>query len=161
MFWIALLLAQSAVPSQIEVGQALFLDSAKGCAGCHMLKGQGTAVGPELSDIGRISPAAIAMAVHSTSTQYVQIVKLKAGGSFPGMPGPKDEKLVLFFDLSKTPPELRKLEKAEIVSTTTNDTWKHPPAVTRLADDELASVVAYIRYAVTGQKKTVDPSEVR
>ena len=87
MFWIVLLMAQAAVPSQTERGEALFFDAQQGCGSCHALKGKGTAVGPDLTGLGRLGPQAIAMAARSTVTQYVQVVKLKAGGSFPAMPG--------------------------------------------------------------------------
>ena len=92
MFWIVLLMAQAAVPSQTERGEALFFDTQQGCASCHLLKGKGTAVGPDLAGIGRLAPQAIAMAARSTVTQYVQVAKLKSGGSFPAMTGKKDEK---------------------------------------------------------------------
>ena len=82
MFWIVMFLAQAAaVPSQTERGEALFLDAQQGCANCHALKGKGTAVGPDLTGLGRLAPQAIAMAARSTVTQYVQVVKLKSGGS--------------------------------------------------------------------------------
>src|SRR5262245_61488011 len=51
MIWLVLLLAQSAVPTQIERGETIFVDPARGCAGCHALKGKGTAVGPDLKDV--------------------------------------------------------------------------------------------------------------
>ena len=38
MVWIFLLLAQAAVPSQTERGEALFFDAQKGCGNCHALK---------------------------------------------------------------------------------------------------------------------------
>ena len=111
MFWIVMFLAQAAaVPSQTERGEALFLDAQQGCASCHALKGKGTAVGPDLTGLGRLAPQAIAMAARSTVTQYVQVVKLKAGGSFPAMTGKKDEKSVVLFDLSKNPPILHRKE---------------------------------------------------
>src|ERR1039457_7387736 len=53
MFWIVLFLAQAAVPSQIERGEALFFDAQQGCGSCHALKGKGTAVGPDLTGLGR------------------------------------------------------------------------------------------------------------
>ena len=62
MVWIALLMAQAAVPSQVERGEALFFEAQTGCANCHALKGKGTAVGPDLMGIGKLPPAAIAMA---------------------------------------------------------------------------------------------------
>src|ERR671933_2508991 len=90
MTWaLLLLLAQAGVPTQIERGEALFNDSARGCASCHAFKGKGTAVGPDLKDISRVFPKGIAMAIRSTVTQYVQIVKLKSGESIVAIP-PKD-----------------------------------------------------------------------
>src|SRR6478672_195305 len=107
MLLAALLLMQSALPPQVERGQAIFTDVAKGCSSCHVLKGQGTAVGPDLKIMATLPPRAIATAMRGTLTQYVQNVKLKKGESFPAMPGAKDSKTVTLYDLSKTPPEKR------------------------------------------------------
>jgi mono/diheme cytochrome c family protein len=161
MFWIVLMLAQAAVTSQIERGEALFFGAANGCSSCHALKGRGTAVGPDLRGMGRLTPAAIVMAVHSTATQYVQDVKLKSGETFPAMPGAKDDKTIQLYDLSKTPPEQRKTDLAEIGSMTNTSKWKHPPAVNKHTAEQLADIVAYIRYAATGTRRPVDPSEVQ
>ena len=162
MFWIVLFLAQAAaVPSQIERGEALFLDASKGCATCHSLKGKGTAVGPDLTAIGRLAPAAIAMAARSTVTQYVQVVKMKGGGSFPAFVGKKDATSVEIFNLSKNPPEKTTVAPGDIASQGSNDQWKHPPAAAKIAPESLADIVAYIKFAATGSKKAVDPSEVK
>jgi mono/diheme cytochrome c family protein len=162
MFWIVLFLAQAAVPSQTERGEALFFDAQQGCGTCHALKGKGTAVGPDLTGMGRLSPQAIAMASRSTVTQYVQVVKLKAGGGgFPAMVGKKDDKSVVLFDLSKNPPERKELAPSDIASMTGNDAWKHPPAANKIGNEQLADIVAYIKYATTGSKKAVDPADVR
>jgi cytochrome c551/c552 len=133
MIWIALLLAQAAVPSQTERGEALFFDAQKGCASCHALKGKGTAVGPDLTGIGKLPAAAIAMAARSTVTQYVQVVKLKSKECFPAMTGAKDANSVTLFDLSKTPPEKKVVAPGDIASTAGNDAWKHPPPFRRSA----------------------------
>src|SRR6516162_1806710 len=105
MFWIVLLFAQAAVPSQTERGEALFFDAQNGCGNCHSLKGKGNAIGPDLTVMGRLAPAAVAMAARSTVTQYVQVVKLKSKESFPAITGKKDDKSVVLFNLSKMPPE--------------------------------------------------------
>jgi mono/diheme cytochrome c family protein len=163
MLLVFLMLAQAATAQQqqIDRGQALFLDSSGGCAACHALKGKGTAVGPDLTGMGRLAPQAIAMAVHSTVTQYVQLVKLKSDESFPAMVGTKDDKTIQLFDLSKDPPQERKVDKAEVVSMTPNDKWKHPPAAAKISEEKLADIVSYIRYAASGTKKAVEPDEVR
>ncbi|HTP31616.1 MAG TPA: c-type cytochrome [Candidatus Acidoferrales bacterium] len=161
MIWIALLLAQAAAPSQTERGEALFFDAQNGCASCHALKGKGTAVGPDLTVIGKLPPAAIAMAVRSTVTQYVQVVKLKSGESFPAMTGPKDASSVTLFDMSKTPPEKKVVAPGDVTSTAGNDAWKHPPSAAKITPEKLADILAYIKYAATGSKKAVDPSDAQ
>ena len=161
MVWIALLWAQAAVPSQTERGEALFFDAQKGCASCHALKGKGTAVGPDLTAIGKLPPAAIAMAARSTVTQYVQVVNLKSKEKFPAYTASKDDKSVTMFDLSKTPPEKKVVTPEDIASTAGNDTWKHPPAAAKINAAQLADIVAYIKFAATGSRKAVDPSEAQ
>lgn len=162
MVWVLMLLMQAGgTDAQIQRGETLFKDAQKGCATCHELKGTGTAVGPDLNGIARLSPQAISMAVHSTATQYVQAVKLKSGATITAMPGPKDDKIVQLFDLSKNPPELMKVEKANIESMNNTDAWKHPPAATRLAGAEVADIVAFIKFKATGAKKAISPDEVK
>jgi cytochrome c551/c552 len=161
MFWIVMMLAQAAVTPQVDRGEALFFGSPNGCSSCHLLKGRGTAVGPDLRGIGRLSPAAITMAVHSTAAQYVQDVKLKSKEAFPAMPGAKDDKTIQLYDLSKTPPELRRIDLADIASMTSTVQWKHPPAVAKPTAQQLADIIAYIRYAVTGTRQPVDPADVQ
>ena len=157
-----LLLAAAAVPSQVERGEALFFDEQKGCATCHALKGKGTAVGPDLTVMGKLPPAAIAMAARSTVTQYVQVVKVKSSkDAFPAMTGAKDAGGVTLFDLSKMPPEKKVVAPGDIASTAGNDKWKHPPAAAKIGAEQLADIVAYIRFAAMGTKKAVDPSEVQ
>ncbi|MCU1233129.1 MAG: hypothetical protein JWP63_1096 [Candidatus Solibacter sp.] len=160
MFWIALLLAQAAVPSQTERGEALFFDAQKGCGTCHALKGKGTAVGPDLSVMGRLAPAAIAMAARSTVTQYVGVARMKSGGSFPAITGKKDAASVVLFDLSKMPPEKKEVAPGDFTMGA-NDKWKHPPAEAKISNEQLADIVAYVKFAATGSKKSVNPDDVR
>src|SRR5690242_12003029 len=144
MLFAALLLMQSALPPQIERGQTLFMDANKGCASCHALKGRGTAVGPDLKMASSLAPRAIVMMMRTTLTQYVQTVKLKTGEPFPAMPGAKDAKSVELFDLSKTPPEMRKVDLADVESMKNNETWKHPPQAREYTPAEVADIVAYV-----------------
>jgi|SRR5579863_9804565 mono/diheme cytochrome c family protein len=160
MFWVFLLMAQSAVPTQIERGEALFYESPGGCGTCHSLKGKGTAVGPDLKGVARLSPAGLAMAIRSTVTQYVQTVKVKSVGSFPAMPPGPDDKTVKLYDLSKMPPELHEAERSE-VSLSPNNSWKHPPSQRKYTDEQLADLIAYVRYAGAGTKTAVDPADVK
>jgi len=165
MFWVLLFLAQtasaqSALPAQIARGETLFFDTA-GCGTCHALKGKGTAVGPDLKGIGHVSPGGIATAVRSTVTQYVQVVKVKSVGSFPAMPPAAGDQPVTIYDLSKMPPEPHNVERSDLGSSSPNNGWKHPPSVKKLTDQQMADVIAYIRYAATGSKAAVDPSDIQ
>jgi mono/diheme cytochrome c family protein len=166
MFWVFLFLAQAAAPaqtatpSQIERGQALFYESAAGCGSCHSLNGKGTAIGPDLKMVARLSPAGLAMAIRSTVTQYVQTMKVKSAGTFPGMPPAGDEKTVKVYDLSKMPPEVHEVARADI-SMSPNNNWKHPPSLRKYTNEQLADLIAYVRYAGAGTKTKVDPEDVK
>ena len=164
MVWLSVLLflqASSPADKQIERGQTLFMAD-KGCGTCHALKGKGTAVGPDLRVLGKVSVGALATAIHASRTQYVEDIKLKNGDSFPGMKtASADPATLQYYDLSKMPPELKKFTAADVDSKSDNSTWKHPPAAGGWTNEQIADIVAYIRWAATGSRKTVDPADVQ
>ena len=161
MIWLSvLLLMQAAAPTpQIDRGQTLFF-SEKGCATCHALKGRGTAVGPDLKILGRVGVRALVTAIRATRTEYVETIKLKEGEPFPGMKVSADATTLQYYDLSKTPPELKKFAPADVQSKSDNSAWKHPPATAGYTDQQIADVVSFIRWAAAGDKKPVDPGDV-
>jgi len=169
VIWVALLMAQSAAAqsqsgaqAQITRGEALFFETDQGCGTCHALRGKGTAIGPDLKGIARLSPAGIAMAVRSSVTQYVQLVTLKSGESFPTFPPPAGDQPVKLYDLSKTPPAPHDVQRADIGSMGPNPAWKHPPASTKkYTDEQMADIIAYVRYAGAGTRAPVDPADVK
>jgi putative heme-binding domain-containing protein len=149
-------------PAQAGRGQTAFFDEnvATHCGGCHSLAHKGTAVGPDLTRLAHLNARAIVMAVRATRTQYVQWIKLKNGKEFPGMPAAKDEGgTVQYYDLSATPPALKKLEKSEIASVGDNASWKHPPESAGYTAQQLADVIAYIKWASYGDTKGVNPAD--
>jgi putative heme-binding domain-containing protein len=149
----------SAVPEQAKRGETLFFGEGN-CSTCHSLAGRGTAVGPDLKVIARLSPRAVSMAVRSTRTQYVQAVKVKDGAEFPGMKSSEDAQTVQYYDLSVNPPELKKLTKSD-VTTTDNQNWVHPPASAKISREQMADIVAYLRWVSFKDKKEIDASEVQ
>ncbi|HTT60557.1 MAG TPA: c-type cytochrome [Bryobacteraceae bacterium] len=162
MIWLSVLLfLQASAPTpQIERGQALFFAEGK-CGTCHALKGQGTAVGPDLRILGRVGVRALVTAIRATRTEYVETIKLKSGDQFPGMKSPASDATTLqYFDLSKTPPELRKFPAADVESKSDNSVWKHPPSAGGYTNEQIADIVAFIRWAAVGDRKAVDPSDV-
>jgi mono/diheme cytochrome c family protein len=154
-----LLQAAAAPTPQIERGQTLFF-AEKGCGTCHVLKGRGTAVGPDLRMLGKVGVRAIVTAIRASRTEYVQTIKLKGQEPFPGMKVSEDATAAQYYDLSKTPPELRKFAPADVESKTDNSTWKHPPANGAYTNAQIADIVAYIRWAAAGDKKAVEPGDV-
>ena len=107
--------AQSAVPAQIQRGEALFFEPAAGCGNCHALKGRGTAIGPDLKGVARLSPRpGSPWRSRSTATQYVQIMKVKSAGTFPAMPPGADEKTVeALRSLEDAAARLHEVDRAE------------------------------------------------
>jgi putative heme-binding domain-containing protein len=161
MVWLSVLLfLQAAAPTpQIDRGQTLF-NGDKGCATCHALKGHGTAVGPDLTVLGRVGVRALVTAIRASRTQYVETIKLKTGSEFPGMKASTDGATLQYYDLSQTPPELKKFGPADVQSKTDNSSWKHPPSTGSYTNQQIADIVAYIRWAAAGDKKAVDPGDV-
>jgi len=148
--------------AQVERGKELFVNSTKGapCGGCHQIGGVGTAVGPDLRVLASaVGPRAIAQSIEMSMTAYVQQVKT-ADSTFPGFVQKKSADEVDVWDLSKTPPELRKLAAKDVVSMDNNQTWKHPPAAAGYTSQELADVIAFLKYSATGTRKEIKASEV-
>lgn len=149
-------------PAQAGRGQVAFFDEtvAAHCGGCHALAHKGTAVGPDLTRLAHLNARAIVLAIRATRTQYVQWIKLKNGKEFPGMPAAKDEGTTAqYYDLSATPPAMKKLEKSDIASVGDNASWKHPPESAGYTAQQLADVIAYIKWASYGDTKGVNSAD--
>ncbi|MBL8228681.1 MAG: c-type cytochrome [Bryobacterales bacterium] len=151
------------MPEQAARGQKIFLDesNATRCASCHQLGKDGTAVGPDLTKLARLSPRAIVISINSSRTVYAQEITLKARRKFPGMVASDKDGKVKLYDLSKMPPEELNLDKSEIFSIKDNASWKHPPESSGYTDAQFADVISYIRWVAYGDTKGVSPSEVK
>jgi hypothetical protein len=103
---------------------------------------------------------ALVTAIRASRTEYVETIKLKEGEPFPGIKVSADATTLQYYDLSKTPPELRKFAPGDVQSKLDNSSWKHPPAVGGYTNPQIADIVAYIRWATAGDRKAVDPSDV-
>ncbi|MBK5295095.1 MAG: c-type cytochrome [Acidobacteriia bacterium] len=143
-----------AAPEQAARGATFFSQS---CATCHSLEGKGTAVGPDLTRIARVPPRGILVAIRSTVTQYVFLVKPKDGVAFAGI---QPEGQSFWWDLDKLPPEQRPLKPDQIESQQTNTKWKHPPSKSDYSTRQLADVVAYIKWVGYQSRETIDPDSL-
>jgi hypothetical protein len=148
------------MPEQAQRGEASFFHTSKGtaCGTCHSLQGKGTAVGPDLKRIARVPPKAFLIAIKSTMTQYVRQVELKNGTKFPGIE--QEGKEAGWWDLSKMPPEFQKLTASDIGKAAPNATWKHPPAATDYSNQELADIIAYIKWVGYKSVATIEAEEL-
>jgi hypothetical protein len=92
-------------------------------------------------------------------TAYVQEYKIKDLGTFPGIQkeGSGGSQI---YDLSKNPPELHDIKAGDISSQKQNEKWAHPPAKANYTPQELADVIAWLKYAATGNAKEVKASDV-
>ena len=145
-------------PEQAKRGKELFgLKSQAGfaCSTCHQLDGQGTAVGPDLKNMGRLHPRAVVMGILATRTQYVQEVKPAKGGAIPVIKSGEN-----YFDLSKNPPAQVALTADDIKAARDNADWKHPAEARGLTREQLADLIAYIRFATFGDTKGVDLKDI-
>ena len=149
-------------PAQAKRGFELFFAAPKGqpCGACHVMQGKGTAVAPDLTKIARLPPRAFVMSILSTRTQYAVSVKPKTGEKFPAMKVKEVGTVTEFYDLSKTPPELVKIEKDQIDSVTDNTTWKHPPESMGYTKEQLADIIAYIKWVGYRSSSAVKPGEL-
>jgi hypothetical protein len=99
------------------------------------------------------------MAITATLTEKALWVETKQG-DFPGMKVAEEGDSMRFYDLSKTPPEIRTVPKADVKSAKSNTTWRHPPGTEKYSKEDIADLVAYIRYAGDGNKSAVSPDSV-
>jgi len=149
--------------AQATRGEELFFQSIKpsACGLCHSLGGKGTSVGPDLMRWGRVAPRATAMAITSTITVDVVWVEPKAGAAFPAMKVSEEGGSTQFYDLGKMPPALLKLAAAEVRAVKPNVTWKHPPSQVKHTPEQLADMIAFIRWAGAKDSKGVKTEDIQ
>jgi putative heme-binding domain-containing protein len=151
------------MPEQAARGKVIFVDATKKtqCATCHQLGKDGTAVGPDLTQIARISPKALVISILSTRTVHAKEVQLKIGRKFPAMIAKETDADLKMYDLSKVPPEEMVLPKTAVHAVRDNGTWKHPPESTGYSMEQLADVIAYVRWVAYGDTKGVNAAELK
>jgi cytochrome c553 len=150
------------ITPQAQRGRDLFTNSPKGtpCGTCHFMDGAGTAVGPDLSKLASVvGPRGLVMTIQMSMTAYVQEVKTHTG-SFPGIQKEKNGDALQIWDLSKTPPVLLTLQSSDIASMKQNEKWKHPPTQAGYTSQELADIIAFLKWASNGSTKEVTPADV-
>jgi mono/diheme cytochrome c family protein len=147
---------------QTQRGRELFLKSPKGiaCGTCHTMAGLGTAVGPDLTKMTSLATVrGLVSMMQMESTTNVQEVTV-AAGAFPGIQKQKQGEEFEIWDLSQTPPVLRKLTSKEITSMTRDQRWKHPPTTAGYTSQELADIIGFLRWATNGSQKEIKAADI-
>lgn len=147
---------------QVERGKDMFLHTTKctACGNCHEVGGVGTAVGPDLTKLASVvGPRGLVSTIQMSMTAYVQEYKIKDLGTFPGIQK-EGSGGTQIYDLSKIPPELHEVKSGDITSQKQNEKWKHPPATAEYTSQELADLIAWLKYAATGSVKEVKAEEI-
>jgi hypothetical protein len=153
---------KTAPTPQIERGRELFTNAKKGvaCKTCHSLAGIGTAIGPDLTNMASNgSVHSIVLTMHMTMTEHVYRVKT-VSESFPAILHQKYGDRAEYYDLSQIPPVMRALYSNQIVSVVRDEKWRHPPALANYDSQELADVIAFLKFATTGSQKEIATSEI-
>ena len=97
--------------------------------------------------------------IQMSMTAYVQEYKIKDLGTFPGIQK-EGSSGAQIYDLSKNPPVLHDVKAGDIQSQHQNEKWSHPPAKASYSPQELADLIAWLKYAATGSTKEVKASEL-
>jgi mono/diheme cytochrome c family protein len=161
--FVAPMMAGDAPTAQTQRGRELFLHSPKGlaCATCHSLDGNGNSIGPDLTRLGSVvGPKGLVMTIQMTMTAYVQEIQLQNGRAFPGIQKGKEGDLFEIYDLSKTPAILLKLKASDVASMKPNTKWSHPPTSAGYTPNELADIIAYLKFVSTGVAKEVKVTDL-
>jgi hypothetical protein len=87
--------------------------------------------------------------------------KAERGRSVPGHEGRLDGRhhaaiLRSVQDAART----AEIRPGDVESKSDNSIWKHPPSTGTYTNQQIADIVAYVRWAATGERKAVDPSDV-
>ena len=162
----SMVLAQEKTPppmtKQVERGKELFLHTTKGiaCGTCHQVGDVGNAIGPDLKKLASVvGPRGLVSTIQMSMTAYVQEYKVKDVGTFPGI-AKEGSGGSQIYDLSKNPPELHEVKQGEIQSQKQNEKWKHPPASAGYSNQELADLIAWLKYAANGKVTEVKANEI-
>jgi mono/diheme cytochrome c family protein len=154
----------TSAPSAQELrGAALFFDATRDayCGACHALDGRGTAVGPDLTTAAKKTPRDIAAAMRKRPPEHVVTAHMKDGDSFPALVVLQASGSVKLLDLTTFPPVLRTLEPAEIESIALHAEWTHDPFLKGIGPEQMADLVAYIRWIALGDSRPVAGEEFK
>jgi putative heme-binding domain-containing protein len=130
-------------------GKAMYVATL--CQSCHMMQGEGGAIGPDLSQLGtRFSSKDILNATINPSDEISEqyeatILELKAGGSVVGRLTNEDDTNYYVSQNPFAPQVIRTVAKDEVKGTKVSEvSTMLPGMINRLNDEELKDLMAYL-----------------
>jgi len=136
-------------PAAAAHGHELFFDPVRGnCGVCHSLGERGIAIGPDLT---ASKPTEMLSEIGATRSRNVLTAKLKTGEEFPALLAGQSAQEVRVYDVTQSPPVMRTLLGAEVVSLVPNASWRHSDFVKDYSRPELDEIVVYLRWAASGK----------
>jgi len=124
-------------------GRDLFYDAVRGfarCSTCHEVRGMGISVATAISNV---PPDAAAL--RALQTPNVRTVTVD-GESMPALIVSQAKNRALFYDLTSVPPVLRAVDPSAL-KVAEGSTWRHSTVIGAYSDNELASILAFLRVA--------------
>lgn len=119
---------RGAAVSSIEAGKAIFFDSAnrKSCYFCHSIRGEGTAIGPDLSSAAAASAkelfSRILLTREAGDPRYSTVsITLRSGEKVAGVKKEEDAESIRIYDTTELPAVLRTVQKADIAKAETSN----------------------------------------
>ena len=142
--------APQSVPGDASKGAVLYKTN---CSGCHMVKGSGGRMGPDLTDIGlRRSPSNLRTSITDPDASLAAgwtsaSVTTKDGKKFNGVRMQEDT----FQITIRSGSQIRTFDKAEVASVQRGLTKSTMPSFKKLSDADLDSLVAHL-FSLRGEQ---------
>jgi putative heme-binding domain-containing protein len=138
--------------ASVQAGRRLYLEL--GCGDCHAIGGEGSSVGPDLTNIGKHSSVAdLARAITQPSDEvpdlYRQVTYVVGGRAISGRPTNMTATTISVTTDIRDPASAIKLQRDEIESQTISITSAMPENLLDTLDaEEVASLIAYLRAGI-------------
>jgi mono/diheme cytochrome c family protein len=132
------------LPADAERGAHLFSDAVRSfgrCSTCHEVRGIGIPVTGPVLEVPRDVPSLRQLATPGVVTATA------AGEAMPALLVSNASRSAIYYDLTAVPPVLRTSAPAS-VTFTPGSSWQHSSAIGSYTDDELASILTYLRAVV-------------
>lgn len=143
----------TSVVGSVQEGKVLFFDSArsKSCHFCHLMQGEGTSIGPDLSTVGdrpaRQLFSSIILPHQTKDPRYTTIIlRLRNGESVIGVKKEEDDESIRVFDTTELPAVLRTVQKGDVIkSEAANESVMPKDYASKYTVKQLLDLVTFLK----------------